>query len=58
MNGVEIVMFTLKIPPKVPLLVGIVGAARKSLTRCYAVSNLNSAKCLFSLNIQSKYASL
>ena len=42
---VEMVTLTLKIPGKVPFLVGLVGAVQKLLTRCYAVSNLNSAEC-------------
>ena len=55
---VEIIMLTLKIPAKVPLLVGLVGAAQILLTRCYTVSNLNSAECLFSMNFIFKCASL
>ena len=39
MKIVEIIMFTLKILAKVLLLVGLVEAAQKLLTRCYAVSN-------------------
>ena len=54
---VEIITLTLKIPAKVPLLVGLVGAAQILLMRCYAVSNLNSAECLFSMNFPFKCAS-
>ena len=58
MKIVEIITCTLKIPAKVPLLVGIAGATQKVLTRCYAVSNLNSAERLILMNFPSKYASL
>ena len=44
MTIVEIIMLTL------------VGAAQILLTRCYAVSNLNSAECLFSMNFPFKCA--
>ena len=47
MTIVEIKMLTLQIPDKIPLLAGLVGAALIMLTRCYAVSNLNLAECLF-----------
>ena len=55
MKIVDIIMCTLKIPAKVPLLVGLVGAIQNVLTRCYAVSN--SAERLFSKNFPSKCAS-
>ena len=58
LKTVEIITFTLKIPTKVPLLVDLVGAAQKLLTRCHVVSNSNLAECLFSLNFPSKCASL
>ena len=45
LKSVEIITFTFKIPSQVPLLVGLVGAAQKLLTRCYAVSNSNLAEC-------------
>ena len=38
---VEIITFTLKIPTKVPLLVGLIGTDQTLLAHCYAVSNLN-----------------
>ena len=57
MKIVEIITCTLKIPAKVPLLVSLAGATQKVMTRCYAVSNLNSAETLFSMNFPSKYTS-
>ena len=53
MKFIEIITYTLKIPAKVPLLVGLAGAIQKVLTRCYAVSNL----FFFPMNFQSKCAS-
>ena len=57
MGIVEIIKCMLKIPAKVPLLVGLAGATQKMLTRWYTVSNLNSAERLFSMNFPSKCAS-
>ena len=56
MTIVEIIMLTFKIPAKVPLLVDLVSAAQILLTRCNAVSNLNSDECLFSMNFPFKCA--
>ena len=53
MKIVEIIIFTLEIPAKVPMPVGLVGAALKLLIRCYAVSASNSDECLFSMNLFS-----
>ena len=57
MKIVEKIACTLKIHAKVPLLVGLAGATQNVLTRYYAVSNLNSAERLFSMNFTSKCAS-
>ena len=57
MKIVEKIACTLKIHAKVPLLVGLAGGTQNVLTRYYAVSNLNSAERLFSMNFTSKCAS-
>ena len=54
MKIVEIITCTLKIPAKTPLIVGLASTTQKVLTDCYAVSNLNSAERLFSMNFPSK----
>ena len=56
-KSVEMIMFTLKIPAKVPLLVGLLGSLHM-LTRCCAISILNSAEFLFSVIFPSKETTL
>ena len=58
MKTVEIITLTLEIFAKVALLVDLVGAAQKMLTRFYAVSNLNLGMLVFNEFAISKCASL
>ena len=50
MKIVEIITFTLKIPAKGPMLIGLVGAAQNLLSRYYALLNLDKFSRLLIFN--------